>query len=163
MTAIYVNWGEEKVKLSWKHDLQLPPKELITSVHGFCFQDEKLLLVKLNDRGWDFPGGHIEKKETPEECLKREAFEEGYVSGSCFLLGHLVVDHSENPNWEEASPYPKIGYQIFYRMDIGHLYAFKGDYESRERILIDPSEVKEYYDDWNELYQEILDYAVRRT
>ncbi|MGD6831242.1 NUDIX hydrolase [Sutcliffiella halmapala] len=160
MTAIYVNWGEAKVKLSWNRDKQLPPKELITSVHGFCFKDNKLLLVNLNHRGWDFPGGHIEIEETPEECLKREAYEEGYVTGSCYLLDHIVVDHNENPNWDESSPYPKVGYQVFYRMDIDQYYDFKANYESGERILIHPSEVLEFYHNWNDLYQEILDYAL---
>ncbi|MFP3362029.1 NUDIX domain-containing protein, partial [Planococcus sp. SIMBA_143] len=75
--------------------------------------------------GWDFPGGHIEEGETPEECVKREAYEEGYVSGSCSLLGYIIVDHSENPNWNEDSPYPKVGYQVFYCMDIDHLHDFE--------------------------------------
>ncbi|MGB8002580.1 MAG: NUDIX domain-containing protein [Anaerobacillus sp.] len=160
MTAINVNWGEAKVKLSWKYDLQLPPQKLITSVHGFCFKDDQLLLVKLNHRGWDFPGGHIEGNETPEECLKREAYEEGYVSGSCLQLGYIVVDHNDNPIWNESSPYPKVGYQVFYRMNIDQLYDFKASYESEERILIDPSLVKEFYHNWNDLYQEILDSAL---
>jgi 8-oxo-dGTP pyrophosphatase MutT (NUDIX family) len=161
MTTKYVNWGEAKVKLTWKPDKQIPPIELITSVHGLCFKDGNLLLVNLNHRGWDFPGGHIEFEETPQECLKREAYEEGYVTGSCSLLGHIVVDHNENPKWSEDSPYPKVGYQVFYRMDIDQLYKFKAKYESGERILINPSEVTEYYHDWNELYREILDYASR--
>lgn len=38
MTTKYVNWGEAKVKLTWKPDKQIPPRELITSVHGFCFK-----------------------------------------------------------------------------------------------------------------------------
>jgi len=54
-------------------------------------------MVNLNHRGWDFPGGHIEEYETLEDCFKREAYEEGYVKGSCFHLGHIVVDHNENP------------------------------------------------------------------
>ena len=57
------------------------------------------------------------------------------------------------------SPYPKVGYQVFYRMDIDQLHDFKAKYESGERILINPSEVSGYYHAWNELYQEILDYA----
>ena len=162
MTTKYVNWGEAKVKLTWRPVKKIPPRELITSVHGFCFKDEKLLLVNLNHRGWDFPGGHIEDEETPEECLKREAYEEGYVTGSCSLLGHIIVDHNENPEWNENSPYPKVGYQVFYRMDIDQFHDFKAKYESAERILINPSDVTKTYHDWNELYQEILDYASRQ-
>lgn len=154
-----MHWGEAKVKLTWKIDKKLPPRELITSVHGFCFKDNKLLLVKLNHRGWDFLGGHIEE-ETPEECIEREAYEEGYVTGSFLLLGHITVDHNENSNWNENSPYPKVGYQVFYRMDIDKLHDFKAKYESSERILINPSEAKEYYHEWNELYQEILEFAL---
>ncbi|WP_026691346.1 NUDIX hydrolase [Alteribacter aurantiacus] len=161
MTAKYVNWGESKVLLTWKRAKNLPPREQITSVHGFCFYGDRLLLVKLN-RGWDFPGGHIECEETPEECLKREAYEEGYVTGSSSLLGYIIVDHKENQNWDENSPYPKVGYQIFYRMEVEYLHDFKAKYESRERIFINPSEVADYYHGWNELYQGILDGALRK-
>ncbi|WP_433750660.1 NUDIX domain-containing protein [Falsibacillus pallidus] len=81
MTTQYVNWGEAVVKLTWIQGTALPPRDFITSVHGFCFHEGKVLLVNLNHRGWDFPGGHIEGNETPQECFHREAYEEGYVSG----------------------------------------------------------------------------------
>lgn len=163
MTVKYVHWGEAKVKLTWRIDKTLPPRKLITSVHALCFKDNQLLLVNLSHRGWDFPGGHIEYEESPKECVEREAYEEGYVTGRLSLLGHITVDHNENPNWNESSPYPKLGYQVFYRMDIVQLHDFKNEYESDERILINSNEVKEYYHDWNELYQEILDYAVDQS
>ncbi|MEK3953656.1 NUDIX domain-containing protein [Psychrobacillus psychrotolerans] len=160
MTSKYVSWGDSKVKLTWKRDSQLPPRSLITSVHGFCFKGEKLLLVKLNHRGWDFPGGHIELEESPEECLKRETYEEAYITGSTTLLGHIIVDHHENLKWDTSSIYPKVGYQVFYRIDIELMHAFQAQFESAERILINTREVIEYYHDWNELYQEILECAL---
>lgn len=160
MTTSYVKWGEATVKLTWEANKSLPEPRLITSVHGFCFYDDQLLLVDLNHRGWDFPGGHIEEKETAEECFQREAMEEGYVSGSCQLIGYIIVDHTENPIWDEKGKYPKIGYQVFYRMNIEKLHSFKAEHESTQRILIPINKVADYYHDWNQLYQKILLEAV---
>lgn len=101
MTTMYVNWGEAKVKLTWKPAEIYPQRNLITSVHGFCFYKNQLLLVNLDHRGWDFPGGHIETNETPLECVKREVMEEGYVEGKCHFLGYIVVDHRENSKWKK--------------------------------------------------------------
>ncbi|MGF9959044.1 NUDIX hydrolase [Bacillus mycoides] len=160
MTTAYVNWGEVKIKLTWKQDNQLPPQGLITSVHGLCFYNSKVLLVDLNHRGWDFPGGHIELNETPEECFKREAMEEGYVEGKCNFLGYIIVDHNENPKWDEKSKYPKIGYQVFYRMDIKEFHTFEGKHESAHRKLINPNEITVHHHEWHSVYQSILDYAL---
>ncbi len=71
MNSTYVWWGGSKVKLAWRQDSILPDTSRVTSVHGFCFKDGKMLLVNLHKRGWDFPGGHLEKGESPEGCLKR--------------------------------------------------------------------------------------------
>lgn len=160
MTVTYANWGG-KVKLSWFPGTDLPERKLITSVHGFCFYNKQLLMVDLDDRGWDFPGGHIENGETPEECFKREAMEEGYVEGDCALLGVIEVNHFENENWSETSPYPKVGYQVFYRMDIKKLHPFKGEHEASRRTFIDVKKFAHYFQGWNEIHQSILEEAIK--
>ncbi|MFC7370289.1 NUDIX hydrolase [Fictibacillus iocasae] len=161
MTTAFVNWGESRVKLTWEETSLLPANDFITSAHGFCVKENKLLLVNLCDRGWDFPGGHMEPGERPVDCFKREALEEGYVAGDCELLGYITVDHSENPAWTENSRYPKIGYQVFYKMDIKEWLPFEGKHESVQRKLIDPTEVSLYYRNWHVVYQGILDCALR--
>ncbi len=47
-------------------------------------QDRLLIGLRKSPHGrgnWSFPGGHLEKGETPEECMKRELFEETGISG----------------------------------------------------------------------------------
>jgi 8-oxo-dGTP diphosphatase len=48
-------------------------------------------------------------------------------------------------------------------MVIDQLFDFEGKYESAKRIFINPNEVIEYYHDWNELYQEILNLALNNS
>src|SRR5690625_7565641 len=111
MTTTYVNWGEAKVKLTWKPEKQCPQYNKITSVHGFCFYQNKLLLVNLNHRGWDFPGGHMEANENLLESFKLEAMEECYVEGQCTFLGYIVVYLYENSTWQTDSSNPMLATQ----------------------------------------------------
>lgn len=159
MTVTYVDWGGHQLKLTWMHGL-MPEREFITSVHAFCLHEEKLLMVNLNDRGWDFPGGHIEDGETAEACICREVMEEAYVTGKCTLLGAIEVNHEENPLWNETSPYPKVGYQVFYRMDIKEFLPFEAGFESSERILIRPEEAVHYHKGWQQGFDAIMDAAL---
>ncbi len=157
----FVRWGEGKVKLSWNGNTPLPSIDFVTSVHGFCFYEGGLLLVKLNERGWDFPGGHLEKGELPQEAFQREAMEEGYVRGSCQPIGSITVDHRENPNWNKTSPYPEVGYQLFYRMNVKEVLAFDAAYESNNRMFVEPKTIADYDIEWNEVYQEMLEAALK--
>ena len=162
MVTTYVNWNESRIKLTWNKSHLLPQSEFITSAHGFCFYEEKLLMVDLDSRGWDIPGGHRDPGETPEECFKREAFEEGYVEGECLLLGYVIVDHCENSLWTTDSPYPKVGYQVFYKMNIKKLHTFEGNYESSRRKFIHPNQISSFYKDWHVVFQEALQNAMQR-
>jgi 8-oxo-dGTP diphosphatase len=58
------------------------------------------------------------------------------------------------------SPYPKVGYQVFYRMEVTQIHRFEGEHESTRRMLINPIKVSDYFHEWHKLYQEILDCAL---
>ena len=72
------------------------------------------------------------------------------------MLGYIIVDHHDNPMWNESSPYPKVGFQVFYKMNITKLLPFEGRYESTQRIFINPKDISNYYPKWNIIYQEIM-------
>ncbi len=70
----------------------LPPAELITSAFALAFQGDRVLLTDLGRRGWDFPGGHMEEGESPEEAMRREGYEEtGALLGPARLLGYQML------------------------------------------------------------------------
>lgn len=160
MTTVYANWGQSRVKLTWNPTLHPPQAEFITSAHSFCFHEGKMLLVDINSRGWGFPGGHVEINESVLECVKREVLEEACVEGDCIYLGYVEVNHSENPAWNSDSPYPLIGYQALYRMDITRVLPFHAAFESAQRTFIDPNEVYQLTGDWHDVYEAILQCAL---
>ncbi|MGE7693887.1 NUDIX hydrolase [Lysinibacillus sp. NPDC094177] len=137
----YVNWSGHYLKLTWLPKKKIKNYSKVTSVHGVCFYNGYVLLVHVAERGFNFPGGHIEKGETPEEALHREAFEEGYVKGHINYIGAIEVSHEENPLFNADSKYPLIGYQMFYRMEIQECLPFLREHETISRIWVEPEEV----------------------
>lgn len=162
MPTVTVNWDGGEVQLTWKSSLSMLNRKYLTSAHGFCFHNQQLLLVQIPNRGWDIPGGHLEVGESPLDCVNREMLEEGYVKGNCFPLGYIVVDHTNNCNWNEKRKYPKKGYQAFFLMNVTEELRFAGENESSHRKWIEYHHFKQQFAQWNELYQAILDYAIEK-
>lgn len=57
-----------------------------------------LFVAIKNKRGWDIPGGHLQKNETPAQAFKREFHEET----GCSIIGNTTIIASiisrKNPN-----------------------------------------------------------------
>lgn len=117
---------------------RLPPIELVTSALGLLFDGDKFLMTQLVERGWDIPGGHRERGETPIETAAREVREEtGAEAGSLKLLGYEeTVIHAPKPEGFRY-PYP-VSYQVFYCGRVAQLKPFAPTAESHGRGLFGP-------------------------
>ena len=99
----------------------------VTTVHGFFFKGEKLLLVRHKRRGWEVPGGHIHEGESYGEAMRRELAEEAQMhcdtlSPLGFLKKIALEDKPENCLY----PHP-LSYCIFYSAEISDINKFTGD------------------------------------
>jgi len=66
-----------------------------------------ILMVRHPDRGWEFPGGHVEEGETAEQALLRELMEEVGGRGEILAwnktyypngwVGLIIVDDDTSP------------------------------------------------------------------
>ncbi|HWI46910.1 MAG TPA: NUDIX domain-containing protein [Rummeliibacillus sp.] len=159
MKPITIDWQGQIVNLTWLPNYLLKEGDIVTSVHAICIQNNKVLLSKIKNRGFNYPGGHIEIGESIEGALHREVYEEAYVKGDITYLGAIEVNHKENPCFEPNGKYPIVGYQAFYRMDIKTCDPFLRENEAEARIWVEPSEIPYVIDD-HEIASIILENAL---
>ncbi|REK71891.1 NUDIX domain-containing protein [Paenibacillus paeoniae] len=159
----YANWGGHYVKLTWLPGVELPDPAFVTSVHGVCMDQGKMMLVHVQGRGFNLPGGHVEIGETPVDTLLRECMEEGYVKcGDSRYIGAIEVSHEENPLFDPNGKYPLIGYQLFYRTTIIECLPYRQENECTARIWVEPELASQVMEDHNLAYL-IVDEAFRQA
>ncbi|WDL99306.1 NUDIX domain-containing protein [Alicyclobacillus sp. ALC3] len=158
---IHVDWDGHHVKLTWYPMKQISDSMTVTSVQGYCFNQNKVVLVNVRGRGFNTPGGHIENGETIEEAFHREVLEEASVRGEIHYLGVIEVSHEGNPLFVAGGKYPLVGYQAFYRMDIRECLPFRETNETSSRIWVEPELVKQVIND-HELSLLVLQQALKR-
>ncbi len=108
-------WNENNF---WELHLSylLPPYELCSAVFCVAKYMDKFMLTKTR-RDWEMLGGHIEKNETIEQTLFREALEEGGFKIDRYkLFGYRKIT-SKKPTIDESRgiqyPFP-ISYMPHY-------------------------------------------------
>lgn len=96
----------------------------VSAVFLIGFVGDKIVAVK-NERGWDIPGGHLEKDEELIDGLRRESEEEAGVS------------------FDDALPYAKLSlpheerYMLFFTSNSCRLGEFVPKPDAFERDLLD--------------------------
>lgn len=75
-----------------------------TSVIVFAIMNNRVLLVNVKSRGWDFVGGRIEENESLRECAKREFLEEtGFSIKNLKFVGSHKIDCPTNPKGSKTA------------------------------------------------------------
>jgi 8-oxo-dGTP pyrophosphatase MutT (NUDIX family) len=123
-----------------------------TGVHGYCFCDGKLVVVYADSKGyWGPPGGGIEPGETIEEATVREILEETNMRVvSIRPIGVLNI-------FEPARTIQHV--RSFCIVEPIGPFSTDPDGDVTEIRLIDPADVKEYFD-WGEPGERQLERAL---
>ncbi|MCA9951960.1 MAG: NUDIX domain-containing protein [Anaerolineales bacterium] len=122
---------------------KMPLVGLVTAVFGLIFSGGRFLMTKLRSRGWDIPGGHVEPRETPEETVRREIYEETAVRVTNlrpFAHKKFTIHAPQPPNYKY--PYP-LCYQLFLLGEVLALDPFIKTEEAAARKLLTPTEVRQ--------------------
>ncbi len=121
----------------------LPPIETITAALALAFEGDRFLLTNLAARGWDIPGGHVEPRESPEEAMRREVYEEtGARLGPARLIGYQQFRIFAPKPTEYRYPYPE-SHQVFYYAQVVSLDELAPSEETTGRALLPPAEARQ--------------------
>lgn len=138
-------WGPDKsTKVIFEPGNTLPARHLVTSCFVFAVVDAASVVMAKPKRGWGLPGGHLEPGEEPEECVRREAYEEAAIKlGDLTLIGwwrtsQLFVS-------EHNSKYPPEAYQLLYTSNVLALDEFNPKHEVSERAVVPFSDINEFH------------------
>lgn len=115
---------------------------------GIVFFNGKIGLTKHYVRGWEFPGGHIESGETPQETFIREMQEElGVDIKNITYIGYKKLQNDVGTiNKSTGRPYPRQSYDVWYTAD-----ALS---DAGAHVLVDDAIDSGFFDIKNEFIQE---------
>jgi 8-oxo-dGTP diphosphatase len=100
-------WGSITAKFEFK--TQLPDEKLISNVSLIPFIEDKCVIMQINNKDWELPGGTLEPSELWFDAIGREAMEElGAELINFNMFGAFYcASASENP-YRPHIPHPNF-------------------------------------------------------
>ena len=115
----------------------------------FCWNNDRVLLCNICDRGWCIPSGRVEPNETSCQAAKREALEEaGAILGDPQYLGAYRITEREEVRWADV-----------YVAQVRDLTEIGMPEESNGRKFVTMDELPEIYHLWTPLTEELFKFS----
>lgn len=115
----------------------------------FIWQEDRVLLCNICDRGWTIPSGRVEGGEEGLQTAVREAYEEaGARVRNIRYMGCYRICDGKNTRWAEV-----------YVGEVDELVPIPEQSESSRRRLVSRYELPWVYHDWSELFERMFDYS----
>lgn len=151
-----VFWGDDgSTRAQFQPCEIIPDVSLVTSCMVCVVHKNKILLAK-PPRGWGLPGGRMEPGESPEDCARREVYEEASIDlGRLRLIGAWHIKKIFPSKYNDR--YPEQAYQLLYLADIKQVKDFAPSHESLAREFVGFDEVRDYHHDFDN-FAEIMKY-----
>ena len=136
----------------------IPPFGQTITAHCIPVTDDsKMVAVDVIGRGVDMPGGHIEAGESAEKAVRRETFEETFVT----VDEPVLIDV-----WQLNSEDPKLGlddkpYLLLYAAKVTSYEEFEPNDEVASRLILTPDEFVEQYFGDKKQARKMIDQALR--
>jgi 8-oxo-dGTP diphosphatase len=140
-----VPWLEAPCTVSLVVAAELPPAELISTGFVLGFDGDALLMADIrgSDRGWNPPGGHVERGEDALAAALREAKEEtgaDLADVRPFGYQHISIDTPEPV--KPGYPHPE-SFQVFFIGRVVSLGPFEETEEVVARRLFTPAQARD--------------------
>lgn len=115
----------------------------------FAWQDDRVVICDIEDRGWCIPSGRVEPDENSAEAARRESLEEaGIQLDRVQYIGCYHISERREVRWADcyAAKVQEVG-------EIGMTQ------ESREMRLVTIEELPTLYHLWNPLTEAVFKYS----
>ncbi len=116
---------------------------------GFLWDEDRILLANIRDRGWSIPSGRVEELETSKEAVRREAIEEaGAIVGDPQYFGCFQLGEGIESKWADC-----------FVARVEQYVSIVMTEESEGRFLATLEELPNLYYLWNPLTQMVFEYS----
>jgi len=115
----------------------------------FPWQDSRVLLCNICDRGWCIPSGRVEPNESSCDAARREAQEEaGALLSDMLYIGAYRISERNEVRWADV-----------YVAQVSELVEMDPQFESIGRRWVDPAELPNIYHLWNPLTEMLFQHS----